>query len=87
MIDSLPESLEEAFDRFGDFIAVQGKRPSVEALDLMQEALGLDHESRRVLMERLKSDFDDDFKGAQVLLGLILGVSAAELAEERRGDG
>jgi hypothetical protein len=85
MIDSLQASLDEAFDRFGDFIAVQGRGPSVEALDLMQEALGLDGESRRVMVERLERDFTEDFKAPQVLLGVILGVSAAWLAQERDG--
>jgi hypothetical protein len=85
VIASLETSLERAFDRFADFIAVQGERPSLEAMNLLQQALGIDDEARRVLAERLRADFQDDFAGAQVLLGLILGVSAAQLAEETRG--
>jgi hypothetical protein len=87
MIDSLQDSLDEAFDRFGDFIAVQGRHPSVEALALVQEALGLDGESRWLMIERLQSDFTEDFEAPQVLLGVILGVSAAGLAQERDGSG
>jgi hypothetical protein len=82
MIDSLRASLDAAFDRFADFLAVQDRRPSVEAVNLVQEALGIDDEARRVLVERLESDFEEDFGAAQVLLGLILGVSAAQLAHE-----
>jgi hypothetical protein len=80
---SIDNSLGQAFDRFGDFVAVQGSKLSVEALDLMQSALGIDDETRRMLVRRLENDFQDDFKPAQVLLGVILGVSAAQLAEER----
>jgi hypothetical protein len=87
MIESLDASLAEAFDRFGDFLLVQGASPSVEAIDLLHAGLGIDHEARRVLLERLENGFTDDFKPAQVLLGLILGVSAAQLAGERRGGG
>ena len=85
MIDSLERSLDEAFDRFRDFIAVQGSRPSVQAVKLLQEALGLDDDARRVFVKRLEQDFDEAFKPAQVLLGVILGASAAHLALERDG--
>jgi hypothetical protein len=82
MIDSLQASLDEAFDRFSEFLAVQGGRPSVEAITLLQQALGIDDDARRLLAARLESDLEEDFAAAQVLLGLILGVSAAQLAEE-----
>jgi hypothetical protein len=82
MASSLQESLDQAFDRFADFIAVQAGRPSVEAINLVQEGLGIDDQARCVLAERLESDFKEDFEAAQVLLGLILGVSAAQLAYE-----
>ncbi len=82
MVDSLQASLDEAFDRFADFIAVQGRAPSVEAINRLQVALGIDDETRRVLADRLDGDFDDAFKSPQVLLGLILGVSAVQLADE-----
>jgi hypothetical protein len=87
VIDSLETSLDRAFDRFADFVAVQGERPSSESVKLLQEAFGIDDEARRVLVERLRADFQDDFAGAQVLLGLILGVSAAQLAEEAQASG
>ncbi len=87
MIESLRTSLDEAFDRFGDFVAIQGRCPSLEAVNRLQEAFGMDADARRVLVERLESDFDDGFEPAPVLLGLILGVSAARLAEERGGAG
>jgi hypothetical protein len=87
VVDSLETSLDRAFDRFADFVAVQGERPSPESVNLLQEALGIDDEARRVLVERLRADFQDGFAGAQVLLGLILGVSAAQLAEEARARG
>jgi hypothetical protein len=80
---SIDTSLHEAFDRFGDFVAVQGPHVSVEAIDLLQAALGIDDEARRVLAERLETDFQDDFTAPPVLLGLILGLSAAQLAGER----
>lgn len=83
MVESLQASLDEAFDRFADFIAIQGRAPSAGAIDRLQEALGIDRESRGILLERLGADFQEDFKPAQVLLGLILGVSAAQLADER----
>jgi hypothetical protein len=84
VIDSLEISLERAFDRFADFVAVQGERLSPESVELLQEALGIGDGARSVLAERLRSDFQDDFAAAQVLLGLILGVSAAQLAAEAR---
>lgn len=80
---SIDGHLADAFDRLADFVAVQGSAPAVEALDLMQSALGIDDEARRLLVARLESDFQEDVKPAQVLLGLILGLSAAQLVEER----
>ena len=85
MANSLQGCLEEAFDRFADFVAVQGDRPPVSAVNLLQESLGIDDDARRVFAERLDRDFDDSFLAAAVLLGLILGVSAAQLAEDQRG--
>ena len=41
--------LDKAFDRIDDFVAVQGAAISVEAVDLLQEAVGVDEGGRAII--------------------------------------
>jgi hypothetical protein len=45
--------LATAFDRIDDFLAVQGAAPAREAVLALEEAVGLDDESRAVIRGRV----------------------------------
>ena len=70
-------TLEHAFDRLDAFQAVQGDRMTVEAVNLLQEAVGIDDDARRLLLDRLPHLSQQANPGA-VLLGLLLGLFAAD---------
>jgi hypothetical protein len=70
--------LDKAFDRIDDFVAVQGPAISVEAVDRLQEAVGVDEGARAVIRERI-ADLGDASAGS-VLLGVLVGLMAADAA-------
>jgi hypothetical protein len=81
MGDEAQRGLELAFDRIADFLAVQADdagRVAVDAVNLLQEAVGIGDPSRVVIRERLEGLSLAEGKGP-VLLGVILGLFAAEL--------
>lgn len=76
----ISDALAEAFDRMGDFIAVQCAAAGcvgMEAVVLLQESVGIDEESRALFGERL-GDISPGAHPGQVLLGLVLGLIAAQ---------
>lgn len=74
------DSLQLAFDRVEDFLAVQ--RPlSLPPLLRLQEAAGIDARERTVVRERL-SELGQDEAGGGVLLGLLVGLFAAQFEDE-----
>ncbi len=73
------QTLGRAFDRLDAFCAVQGDHLSLEAVTLLQEAVGIDDDARRLLVERLARLAAGAPPGA-VLLGLLLGLFAADEA-------
>jgi hypothetical protein len=83
----ITESLERALDRVDGFQAIQRARPPEEHLDAvlcLQEAVGVGDEARALIKERL---FDSDgipTRPAEMLLGVIVGLLAAEYESERR---
>jgi len=85
VIDEITASLARAFDRIDDFQAVQAGRMGEELCEpviRLQESVGIVDDSRALLRERL-----DGIKGAStapgsVLLGVIVGLMAAELADD-----
>ncbi|MGI9021358.1 MAG: hypothetical protein ACR2G3_11690 [Solirubrobacterales bacterium] len=80
-MSEINESLATAFDRVADFQAVQAGASCdelAEAVSLLQESVGITEDERILLRERL-----DEIRGTKpakgsVLLGLILGLMAAE---------
>lgn len=75
-------ALDRAFDRIEDFCRVQAGRPCDEHLDavtLLQEAVGIGDDERALLAERLDRLDVHERRGA-VLLGMIVGLFAAERA-------
>jgi hypothetical protein len=70
--------LDKAFDRIDDFVAVQGPAISVEAVDRLQEAVGVDEGARAVIRGRI-ADLGDASAGS-VLLGVLVGLMAADAA-------
>jgi len=71
--------LTEAFDRLEDFLAVWSDGIPLDALECLQESVGIDDELRGLFARRLESLQPDAHAGA-VLLGVILGLSAAQLS-------
>jgi hypothetical protein len=90
-IDTDPSSMDataeagiaEALDRIEDFIAVQGSQISVEAVNLLQESVGIDEETRAIFRDRVES-LGPTYRPAPILLGVIVGLLAAQLEAERR---
>jgi hypothetical protein len=86
-MNEIADSLDRAFDRITDFEAVQSGRSAdelVAAVTRLQESVGILDESRSLIAERVA-----EIKGAprargHVLLGLIVGLMAAELDAEAR---
>ncbi|WP_354699035.1 hypothetical protein DSM112329_04739 [Paraconexibacter sp. AEG42_29] len=82
---ALAEALREAFDRLTDFVVVQtaGDR-ELELADVLclQESVGIDDDARAMFASRLDEVQPDAPVGA-VLLGVLLGLSAAQLQAER----
>jgi hypothetical protein len=68
--------LDAAFDRIDDFVAVQGPAISVDAVNLLQEAVGVDADARAVIRERIAAL--GSAAGGSVLLGVLVGLLAAE---------
>ena len=76
----LPDPLSRAFDRIDDFVRVQtanGGRITVDAVDLLQEAVGIDPERRSIIAARVPA-LGNDLSAGAVLLGVLVGLFAAE---------
>ncbi len=81
METTVDATLEQAFDRFADFLAVQsaqGPNLTLEAVELLQESVGITVSTRRLFAERLR-ELSENSDAGQVLLGLILGLIVADL--------
>lgn len=72
--------LTVAFDRVDDFLAVQGPGISVDAVVLLQEAVGVDAHARAVVGDRITVLVDEGHPAVagSVLLGVLVGLFAAE---------
>lgn len=84
-MSSVVDSLDRAFDRIDDFQAVQGGRRGEELLDavcLLQESVGITEEIRAALAARLHAIDGSSRAPGHVLLGLIVGLMAAQLGDE-----
>jgi hypothetical protein len=76
----LVDPLEEAFGRIAAFEAVQRAehgRITLEAVELLQEAAGIDCAGRRLIAERLEDVAPNAPQGA-VLLGMLIGLFTAD---------
>ena len=74
------EQLDAAFDRIDAFLAVQTPGPTLDAVNLLQEAVGVDADARAIVRERvaaLASGAHAPTAGA-VLLGILVGLFAAD---------
>jgi hypothetical protein len=70
--------LDKAFDRIDDFVAVQGPAISIDAVNLLQEAVGVHERARAIIRERLPAL--GDASAGSVLLGVLVELMAAEAA-------
>ena len=82
----LYDSLSSAFDRFDDFLEVQGPRISLEAVELLQQAAGVTEVERRLIAERvvglLAHPPDEPPHTAAVLLGVLVGLFAVQFEND-----
>ena len=77
----IARNLARALDRIEDFQAVQSGRDAGElreAAELLQEAVGIRDSERVLLRERLERIRGSERAPGHVLLGLIVGLMAAE---------
>ncbi|MEO8092935.1 MAG: hypothetical protein ABI726_09545 [bacterium] len=77
----ISDSLARAFDRIDDFQAVQRGRDAEalrEAVECLQKSVGIRDPERSLLVERLDAIRGSGEARGHVLLGLILGLIAAE---------
>jgi hypothetical protein len=72
----LDDAIACAFNRFEDFLSVQGRKPPVGALHNLQAAVGIDDDERTVIRERARALGLEDAAGA-LALGVVLGLLAA----------
>ena len=74
------EQLDAAFDRIDAFLAVQSPGLTIDAVNLLQEAVGVDADARAIVRERvaaLAAGPHAPTAGA-VLLGILVGLFAAD---------
>lgn len=79
--------IDVAFDRLDDFESVQSGRSSDEllaAVTFLQESVGIKDDERRLIGKRLEARRSAAGTTGPVLLGVILGLMAAELEAESR---
>lgn len=79
----ISDSLARAFERIDDFQAVQRGRSAEElgeAVERLQESVGIRGDERSLIVERLDGIRGSDSARGHILLGLILGLLAAEEA-------
>ena len=85
-LDEINDSLARAFARIDDFESVQagvGGQDLIDAVVRLQESVGIDDEARALIGERLRERGDASRRApGHVLLGIILGLIAAELHSE-----
>ena len=82
-MNDLTDSLAQALDRIADFQAVHSGRPPDqlrEAVELLQESVGILDRDRRVIRDHLDEIRGSTAAPGHVLLGIIVGLTAAELA-------
>ncbi|MGH2950494.1 MAG: hypothetical protein ACRDKX_00415 [Solirubrobacterales bacterium] len=87
VVDAITDSLAEALDRIEDFKAVQHDRGTDEllaAVICLQESVGIRDDARALLGERIEALQGKTKATGHLLLGLIIGLSAADLARETR---
>jgi hypothetical protein len=80
---TLAQTLQRAFDRLDDFEVVQHGIDSqnlIAAVNLLQESVGITDDERVVIRERL--DARSAVPKGAVLMGMILGLMAAQLAND-----
>jgi len=81
----LSDDIDEAFTRIEDFLAAQtagGSRIELDNVLRLQESVGVDDDTRAVFVQRLSAVQPNAPAGA-VLLGLLVGLSAAQLQAEK----
>jgi hypothetical protein len=78
----MPDALATAFDRIDDFVAVQrgAGGPTVESVELLQLAAGVEREQRAVVARRAAAL---GVPAEALLLGVLVGLLAAQRTNSR----
>ncbi len=82
---ALETALPRAFERIEDFLAVQRGRDFdelVEAIICLQESVSIDNSARRLIRDRLPRITPHPDALGGFMLGLIVGLTAAQLERE-----
>jgi|GEM_PF-4263443 hypothetical protein len=85
-MDAISDSLERALDRIEDFRLLHGERPAGEQLEAvlcLQRAVGIDDDARALIRERIFNGPDAPSRPVEMLLGVIVGLLAAQFDSER----
>jgi hypothetical protein len=88
-MQEITDSLGRALDRIADFEAVHSDATRAELLDAvgcLQESVGIGDSTRAVLKHRLLTDENRSKAIGPILLGVIVGLTAAELEGEARAE-
>jgi hypothetical protein len=74
------DDLQHAFDRIDDFLAVQGPVLRPDAVEALQQAVGVDDGARALIRERVDrlAPGGAAEAGGAVLLGILVGLFAAD---------
>ena len=84
-VGELMDNLARAFDRIADFQAVQARASAdelFEAVLRLQESVGIADEPRAMIVARLPAIAGSPRASGDVLLGLMVGLMAAELGAQ-----
>lgn len=87
-MNEITASLELAFARIDDFQAVHAGNSGAgtgDAVECLQESVGIADETRALIAERLDAIAGSTRAPGHVLLGVIVGLMAAELDAETGG--
>jgi hypothetical protein len=83
-VAEIADSFERALDRIDEFRAIhEPDGVTIEAVLCLQKAVGIADPSREVLRGRVRDGADGPSEPGQLLLGVIVGLLAAQFEAER----
>jgi hypothetical protein len=86
-MEEITDSLERALDRIDEFRALHDGAPleqGIEAVNCLQEAVGIGEEARTLIRERIFEGDESVTRPPEMLLGVIVGLLAAQFQADGR---